>query len=76
MPGFIVIKKQNLAATKATIAALPMVGEVEAFENVDEEGIPSETETEFQMIRVTGDAKFAAWAMEKQGYAKVVKYWG
>jgi hypothetical protein len=71
--GFIIIEAQNLEATRKTIASLPRVGEVEAFEGFDKDGLPGGA---YQMLRIMGDHKFAEYAIRNQGYATIINVIG
>lgn len=72
MPGFIIIEKQNLPATLATIRMLPHVGAVEGYENYNQDGIPS-PDGKYDLIRIEGDSRFVEFAIRNQGYAKIIK---
>lgn len=70
MPGFILIEKTDADSLKRTLQQLPGVGEVEIFECDDEGRVDTEHKTAM-LVRVTGNADFAQFAMRHQGYAKL-----
>jgi len=74
MPGFFMIDKDTDVETlKRTLCRLPMVGEVAIFP-CDETGLQvvDDTEAEALLVRCDGNADFAKFACEKQGYARVL----
>ena len=72
MSAFIIFHKQNLEATVNTVKQLVGVGEVYGIDSVDDKGIPVD-DGMYQMIHISGDHRFAEFAMRNQGYARVVK---
>ena len=67
MPGFIVIEPvHDKDGLKRTLEQLPNVGVVEIFSGYTEACAPGGP---YDLVRVTGDADFAKFAMGRQGYA-------
>lgn len=71
-PGFILVEATDPAVLKQTLEALPTVGEVAIFPSDANGVVANEGEGTHQLVRVSGDAAFARFAMERQGYARVV----
>ena len=74
MPGFFMIDKgTNVETLKRTLCRLPMVGEVAIFP-CDETGLQvvGGAEAEALLVRCDGNADFAKFACESQGYARVL----
>lgn len=67
----IVFHRQNLEATRQTVASLPNVVVVDARDWVSERGAPN-VGGRYQCLHVSAGWEFAEWAMRKQGYAQVV----
>lgn len=68
----IVIERQNLEATLATIRMLPGVLGAHGEDSVGLDGNPKEG-GEYQAIEVNGNDAFVLFALKTQGYARVVK---